>query len=122
MLAFTCMNGADGDPAHETERVCCGERGEERPPGWPKLMGSYAAEAVTAGSGGSVPNIQEAEAWMSRLAGGREVAETEPGVYRHTDITGYGYRVFELTSLLPGTGFAVHVTKIREQDEAGMGR
>jgi hypothetical protein len=89
---------------------------------WPKLMGSYAAEAVTAGGGGSVPSIQEAEAWMSHLAGGREVAETEPGVYRRTDITGDGYRVFELTSLLPGTGFAVHLTKIRQQDEAGMGR
>jgi hypothetical protein len=89
---------------------------------WPKLMGSYAAEAITAGSGGAVPNIQEAEAWMSHLAGSREVAETEPGVYRRTDITGDGYRVFELTSLLPGTGFAVHLTKIRESDEADIGR
>jgi hypothetical protein len=46
------------------------------------------------------------------------MAETEPGVYRRTDITGEGYRVFQLTSLLPGTGFDVHLTKIREQEGA----
>jgi hypothetical protein len=83
---------------------------------WPKLMGSYAAEAVTAGSGGPAPNTLDAEAWMSHLNGTREVAETEPGVYRRTDITGDGYRVFELTSLLPGTNFAVHLTKIKQQE------
>ena len=82
---------------------------------WPKLMSSYVAEAVTAGSGGAAPNIQDAEAWMSHLAGNREVAETEPGVYRRTDVTGEGYRVFELVSLLPGTGFPVHLTKIQEE-------
>jgi hypothetical protein len=85
---------------------------------WPKLMGSYAAEAVTAGTGAATPNQQDAEAWMNRLAGGREVAETEPGVYRRTDVTGEGYRVFQLTSLLPGTGFDLHLTKIREQEGA----
>lgn len=83
---------------------------------WPKLMSSYVAEAVTAGSGGTVPNTQDAQGWMSHLAGNREVAETEPGVYRRTDITGDGYRVFELVSLLPGTGFPVHLTKIRDEN------
>jgi len=89
---------------------------------WPKLMGSYAAEAVTASSGAATPNQQDAEAWINRLAGGREVAETEPGVYRRTDITGEGYRIFQLTSLLPGTGFDVHLTIIREQVEPALGR
>lgn len=89
---------------------------------WPKLMGSYVAEAVTAGSGGTVPNSQETEAWMSNLGGNREVAETEPGVYRRTDVTADGYRVFELVSLLPGTGFSVHLTKIRQQDGQGVVR
>jgi len=89
---------------------------------WPKLMGSYAAEAVTAGTGAATPSQQDAEAWMNRLAGGREVAETEPGVYRRTDVTGEGYRVFDLTSLLPGTGFDVHLTKIREQESAALGK
>jgi hypothetical protein len=83
---------------------------------WPKLMRSYAAEAVTSASGGPVPDSQEAQAWIGHLTGNREVAETEPGLYRRTDVIGDGYRVFELTSLLPGTGFAVHLTKIREQN------
>jgi len=83
---------------------------------WPKLMSSYVAEAVTAGAGGAAPSAEEAEAWMNQLSGQREVAETEPNVYRRTDITGAGYRVLELQSLLPGTGFPVHVTKILEQN------
>ena len=81
---------------------------------WPKLMASYAAEAVTSGGGQAILNNQEAEAWMDHLTGSREVAETEPGIYRRTDITGDGYRVIELTSLLPGTSFPIHLTKIRE--------
>ncbi len=83
---------------------------------WPKLMSSYVAEAMTAGSSGATPNLQDAEAWMSQMTGNREVAETEPGVYRRTDTTGDGFRVFELVSLLRGTGFSVHLTKIREEN------
>jgi len=82
---------------------------------WPKLMRSYVAEAMTSGNSGTTADIHDAESYVSSLSGGREVTETEPGVYRRTDITGDGYRVFELTSLLPGTEFTVHVTKMREQ-------
>ena len=83
---------------------------------WPKLMGSYAAEALTQASGATSPNATDAQAWIDHLTGSREVAETEPGVYRRTDITGEGYRVFVLTSLLPGANFDVHLTKIGEQN------
>jgi len=82
---------------------------------WPKLMRSYVAEAITSASSGNAPDIKEAEAYVTSLSGGREVTETEPGVYRRTEITGDGYRVFELMSLLPGTGFTVHLTKLRGQ-------
>ena len=51
---------------------------------------------------------------MNNLSGGREIVETEPSVYRRTDVTGDGYRVFELMSLLPRTGFIVHITKMRQ--------
>jgi len=81
---------------------------------WPKLMRSYVAEAMTSASNGAAADLHEAELYMSVLAGGREVVETEPGVYRRTDITGDGFRVFELTALLPKTGFNVHITKIRQ--------
>jgi hypothetical protein len=81
---------------------------------WPKLSNSYIAEAVTRSSGGAAPSVSDAESWINNLSGTREVAETEPGVYRRTDVTGPGYRVFELASLVPGTNFTVHVTKIAE--------
>ncbi len=79
---------------------------------WPKLMRSYVAEAITSPSLAAAPDIHEAELYMHNLNGGREVVETEPNVYRRTDITGDGYRVFELTSLLPRAEFEVHLTKI----------
>jgi hypothetical protein len=81
---------------------------------WPKLMRSYVAEAMTSASNGAAADLHGAELYMSVLTGGREVVETEPEVYRRTDITGDGFRVFELTALLPKTGFNVHITKIRQ--------
>jgi hypothetical protein len=81
---------------------------------WPKLMCSYVAEAITSASSGAAADIHEAELYMNVLTGGREIVETEPEVYRRTDITGDGFRVFELTALLPKTGFNVHITKIRQ--------
>jgi hypothetical protein len=80
---------------------------------WPKLMRSYVAEAMTSANSGASPDIHEAQLYMENLGGGREIVETEPGVYRRTDITGNGFRVFELMSLLPKTGFTVHITKMR---------
>ena len=46
--------------------------------------------------------------------GGLLIAESEPGLYRQTEITGDGFKVFELTSLLPKTGFQVHVAKMAD--------
>jgi len=82
---------------------------------WPKLIRSYVAEAMTSVNTGVTPDIHEAERYMANLSGGREVVETEPGVYRRSDITGDGYRVFELTSLLPKAEFDVHITKLGER-------
>lgn len=81
---------------------------------WPKLIHSYIAEAVTSAKTGSPPSQHEAQLYMNSLAGGREVVETEAEVFRRATITGDGYSVFELTSLLPKTGFIVHIAKIRQ--------
>jgi hypothetical protein len=81
---------------------------------WSKLMRSYVAEAMTSASKGTAADIHEAEVYINVLTGGREIVETEPEVYRRTDITGDGFRVFELMALLPKTGFNVHITKIRQ--------
>lgn len=81
---------------------------------WPKLMRSYVAEAMTSQNNVAAADLHEAELYMNNLTGGREIVETEPEVFRRTDITGDGFRVFELMALLPKTGFNVHITKIRQ--------
>jgi hypothetical protein len=82
---------------------------------WPKLVRSYAAEAVTAGAGkGAGGNAKDAQQFVDELGCGKEVAETEPGIFRRVDMTGDGYRVFTLTSLLPKTNFDVHITKMKQ--------
>jgi hypothetical protein len=81
---------------------------------WPKLMRSYVAEAMTTTTQPASLDLHEAELFVTMFSGGREVAETEPGVYRRTDVTGDGYRVFELMSLLPKAEFKVHITKMTQ--------
>jgi hypothetical protein len=77
-------------------------------------MRSYVAEAITSGNSGPAADLREAQLFVDSLNGGREIVETEASVYRRTDVTGEGYRVFELVSLLPKTGFTVHITKMRQ--------
>jgi len=81
---------------------------------WPKLVRSYAAEAVTISARPERPSISEAQRFVDEMNGRREVAETEPGVFRHSEITGDGYKVFELTSLLPKTNYEIHVAKMSD--------
>ncbi len=81
---------------------------------WSKLMHSYVAEAMTSGKDAAAPDLGAAEKFINTLGGGREVVETEADVFRRSETTGEGYRVFTLTSLLPKTGFEVHLTKLRQ--------
>ena len=81
---------------------------------WPKLVRSYAAEAVVHGTKNAEADIKSAQQFLDDLEGRRETVETEPGLYRHTEITGEGFKAFELTSLLPKTGFDLHLAKMAE--------
>ncbi len=81
---------------------------------WPKLIRSYAAEAVTHAGYGRA-DIKAAQEFLQDFDGRRETVESEPGVYRRREISGDGFNAFELTSLLPGTGFDIHVAKTTEQ-------
>jgi hypothetical protein len=81
---------------------------------WPKLVRSYAAEAVVTRTKARETGVQSAEEFLDKMEGRRETVESEPGLYRHTEITGEGFRAFELTSLLPKTGFDLHVAKMAE--------
>jgi hypothetical protein len=79
---------------------------------WPKLSRSYATEAVITRAKGGEVSSKDALKFLEDLQGRHETAETEPGLYRQSEITGDGFKVFELRSLLPKTGFAVHVAKM----------
>src|SRR5258708_35789002 len=81
---------------------------------WPKLVRSYASEAVVTRAKGGEASHAQAEAFLADMDGHRETIESEPGIYRHTEINGDGFKVFALTSLLPKTGFDVHVAKMAD--------
>jgi hypothetical protein len=81
---------------------------------WPKLVRSYATEAVLTRAKTGETSLKDAQKFLDDLQGRHETAETEPGLYRQTEITGDGFKVFELTSLLPKTGFPVHVAKMAD--------
>jgi len=81
---------------------------------WPKLVRSYASEAVVTRAKGAEVSWERAEAFLADMEGRRETIESEPGVYRHTEVNGDGFKAFALTSLLPKTGFDVHVAKMAE--------
>ena len=87
---------------------------------WPKLVRSYAAETIgvrTAKSAGS--GQREAQAFLDDWSGKRQTVETEPGLFRQVEVAGRGFRAFQLTSLLPKTGFDLHLSKMAEEPMIG---
>jgi hypothetical protein len=81
---------------------------------WPKLVRSYAAETFSQQGKSAAVDVRAAQEFLDRQDGRRQVVESEPGLYRHSETTGDGYKVFALTSLLPSTGFELHVAKMAE--------
>jgi hypothetical protein len=81
---------------------------------WPKLVRSYASEAVVTRAKEVEVTVSRAQAFLGNMEGRREMIENEPGIYRHTEVSGDGFKAFSLTSLLPKTGFDVHVAKMAE--------
>jgi hypothetical protein len=81
---------------------------------WPKLVRSYASEAVVMRAKDVEVGTSRAQAFLKNMEGRRQTIENEPGVFRHTEVNGDGFRAFSLTSLLPKTGFEVHVAKMAE--------
>ncbi len=81
---------------------------------WPKLVRSYASEALVTRAKDMPVTMKQADDFLAAMEGRHETIESEPGIYRHTEINGDGFKAFELTSLLPKTGFDVHVAKMAE--------
>jgi hypothetical protein len=81
---------------------------------WPKLVRSYVTEAVVTRAKGAQVSEQTAQEFLANLHGRHETVDSEPGLYRHTEVSGDGFKAFELTSLLPKTGYTLHVAKMSE--------
>jgi hypothetical protein len=81
---------------------------------WPKLVRSYASEAFVTRAKEMDATVSQAQNFLADMEGRRETIESEPGIYRHTEVTGDGFKAFSLISLLPKTGFEVHVAKMAE--------
>lgn len=81
---------------------------------WPKLVRSYATDAVGTRAKGATVTQSGAQSFLDHLDGRHETVDREPGLYRHTEVTGDGFKAFELTSLLPKTDYPVHIAKMVE--------
>jgi hypothetical protein len=67
---------------------------------WPKLLRSYAVEALARPTLHEVASTDDAREFLRRLKG-RETQESEPGVYRWREITEGPFSLIELEALQP---------------------
>jgi hypothetical protein len=81
---------------------------------WPKLLQSYAAEAYSAIGDHDKVDVKAAQEFVDNWQTKYEVVDSEPGLYRQTEMTGDRFRGFELTSLLPKQVFDLHISKMAE--------
>jgi hypothetical protein len=81
---------------------------------WPKLVRSYAAEAMTTRISAKHLTVAAAQKFLDETQGTHETIESEPGVYSQAEAVAPDFKVFTLSSLLPGTGFDLHISKIAD--------
>lgn len=84
---------------------------------WTKLVRSYAAESLLEGERHSAPTINEAQHFLDAPEGGTETSEGRVGVYRYRELRSGRTETFVLESLLPGTGYDVHISKLKLRGE-----
>jgi hypothetical protein len=81
---------------------------------WPKLLDSYATEALTMPGARTEIGIKEARAFLENWQARHEVVDSEPGLYRQRELIGDKFRAFQLTSLLAREAFDVHLSKMAD--------
>ena len=81
---------------------------------WPKLLDSYATEALTMSGARGEVSIKEAQAFLENWQARHEVVDSEPGLYRQRELVGYKFRAFQLTSLLAKAPFDLHLSKMAD--------
>ena len=81
---------------------------------WPKLLESYATEALTMPGARAEISIKEAQAFLENWQARHEVVDSEPGLYRQRELIGDKFRAFQLTSLLAKEAFDLHLSKMAD--------
>jgi hypothetical protein len=81
---------------------------------WPKLLESYATEALTMPGAREEISIKEAERFLQNWQARHEVVDSEPGLYRQRELIGDKFKAFELTSLLAKDAFDLHLSKMAD--------
>jgi hypothetical protein len=84
---------------------------------WTKLVRSYAAESLTEGEDHPAATLADAQRFLDAPSGGTENSEGEVGIYRYRELKSSGTETFVLESLLPGTGYDVHMSKMKLRGE-----
>jgi hypothetical protein len=85
---------------------------------WTKLVRSYAAESLSEGENHAAPSVADAQHFLDMPSSGTENSESEVGIYRYRELKSGNAETFVLESLLPGTGYDVHISKMRLAEEA----
>jgi hypothetical protein len=80
---------------------------------WTKLVRSYAAEGLGNGTFHETATIADAQRFLDMPTHGTEDSEGEVGVYRYSEVKTAGTDLFTRQSLLPGTGYDVHVSRLK---------
>lgn len=81
---------------------------------WPKLLDSYATEALTMPGASGEISIKEAQGFLANWQARHEVVDSEPGLYRQRELVGDKFRAFQLTSLLSKEAFDLHLSKMAD--------
>jgi len=88
---------------------------------WTKLVRSYAAEGLESGTAHGSASMADAQRFLDIPTHGTEDSQGEVGVYRCREVKAGGTDLFTLEALLPGTGYDVHISRVKLRGAAGFG-
>jgi len=80
---------------------------------WIKLVRSYAAEGLESGGAHGSASMADAQRFLDTPTQGTEDSQGEVGVYRCMEVKSGGTDLFTLEALLPGTGYDVHISRVK---------
>ena len=75
---------------------------------WPKLLMSYAAEAVARPATGAKADIPAAQQFLRAMDDLREQSARSSDLFQQVTLCGGGYRATEVRSLVPGETYVLH--------------